>query len=560
MESVHGRATVLLLGVYMDAVEKLPVSVTKAVKALYVIVNAVIALFQVSASYSVWGLLRSVAIVAVCAAIVMRSEDDKPACAYLCLFFFMQCLVYVGGVHWDEISSVYNGDGFKTFFEYIKNIAYPDGFYLLGIVLSFFGLIYKKHTWLTGVGGGLLGLVFLLPLYMGVGMKELWLNTVFSPVIVSYILAVVCWTVALQIVVTVCPAMRTECVTMGAMLLCAVIVMVVCCGQYVADINPDMESAILTLLKEQMSWWRTIIAAVLLLVAYAATSEDFSAPDSDSFVLLMSATTVLAIRILMSNYFVYNWALLLLFVALALVALQKNEDHEVFFGLNGWQFLWVEFIVFIPVALLLCWGLWANVLITVAFGVLFYRKRQEMLAEPSGNLLWISVISLLVFEAFARMAMWRFSTEGYIMLGLVYAMAVAVILIINRKHPSDAVPNNGYHIIVAVCVGILCLASLRSPIKIDAVTEGDSVRITTEVSGEDNKIGTNYEWTDYFGRKVTEKAALKDGEGEKGSSIPIQSDVLTVTSVDSHGVACKRRFFYAPWMHNCTPAKDVFGS
>lgn len=541
----------------MDAVEKLHVSAKEVVKPVYIIVNTVIALFQVFASYSMWGLLRSLVIVAVCVSIIMRSKDDKPACAYLCLLFFMQCLVHVVGVHWDEISSAYNGEGFKTFFEHIKSISYSSGLFLLGAVLGFFGLIYKKLTWLTGVGGGLFGLGFLLPVYVGASIEGFWLHTAFSPVVVSYILAVVYWTVALQIVVTVCPPMRGECVVIGAILLCAAIVIVVCCGQYVADIVPELNSAMLALPKERMSWWRTIITVALLLVYYAAASEDYSGSESDSFVLLMSATTVLAIRILMCNYFVYNWAFLLSFVALALVALQKNEGHESFFGLNGRQFLWVEFIVFIPMALLLCCGLWANVLIAAAFAVLFYRKWQKMLAEPSGNLLWISVISLTVLEAFARMTAWRFSTAGCIMLSLVYAAAVVVILIINRKHPSDAVPNNRYHIIVAVCVGILCLASLRSPIKIDAVTEGDRVRITTEVAGEGNKLGTVYEWTDYFGREVTPKAVLKNMEGEKSAFIPIQSDVLTITSVDSHGVTCKRRFFYAPWMHEFTPAKDM---
>lgn len=519
----------------------------KVMRIIFFIVNALLAILQLFTAFSLWGMVRLIVALALVAVVMFRNMDETvPAVSYLCWLFALQCFAYVS-THFDAIAAQYVPERFESYVRLMSEHPRPDITLMLwtGIILPCIGISRKGQFWLTGVGGGLAGLSIVLTLWTTGELTNLAFRNCGRAVVATTLFLFVYWTVIVYVVCKTQENKQNECLAIGSILFVVFVAINVCGLEYVTSIARGLERTLLTLPDEWFSWWRVTIACALLIGAGFLAHEEVEAAGNgwaDEKLLYVSAVLVFALRILMSNYYVYSWLFYLVLVAITLHAFSNALDFKPTFGLQADSFFVADAVAFTFFSLLLCWGLRANVLLTVGFLLIFYYQKPK--TDEKAKRKWLLIVTLIVGEAFARMASWRLSIDGCVVLGMVYVMAVVTITILGMKHPAGKLVYSGCYALIAICVAVLCLASLRSPIHVDAITQGASVTVITESDSEANRLQNSYVWKDAHGQAVTEDGSLKQGE----QTIPIQGEILTVTTTDSRGVTCMRDFYYAPWV------------
>ncbi len=511
--------------------------------------NVALALWQLLGSYSAWGLVRTVAAIGVVAYVMFKDRNDaKPAVVSLAMLFVMQCATYLL-VHFDQITASYSERGLPKVMGLIFQGQRTDiSFVLLtGIVLFGLGMMKKMPPWVMSVGCGLICLAMSLFRWT----KGELVNLKFSKggwafVAVSLFLAVM-WTVVVFVVCKVSPESRKTCQRAGVGLLAVFLLLNVCYFLYLKSVASGLNKFLLALPTKEFVWWRVVLTCVLLVGLGMVAHDEEGASGvgwPDEHFLYMCATLVFGMRVLMSNYFTHSWLLYLTLCVAVLYGFDKAYDLKRPFGLGSRVFYLASSAAFTCLALLLCWGLRANAVVTVASYLLLRHLHGK--EDVSVDVWWLAIVTCLIAEGFARMAAWRESIEGCIIFGVMLAMSVAVIKTLGANQPGGKEVGSSYYAFVAICIAVLCLFSLRSPIYVDAVTKGDKVIVASEALGEGNKFKrTRYVWKDASGKKITKAAKLK----ERSLTIPIKGEILTIVVTDSNGIRCTREFFYAPWVH-----------
>lgn len=322
--------------------------------------------------------------------------------------------------------------------------------------------------------------------------------------------------------------------------------------EFVHSIINDLPSKMLALPTTAFAWWKVVVSCMVLTGCSIAMYDNKHKENQigvDSFLMIVSAIFVLAIKLLMGNYFIYNALLMLLLIVVTFRCLHNEILNKKTCRLNTANFLIVEALLFIIALYTLKAGYWINAIVTITFVLIFYSQYERMKSSDNKNMLWITIISCFVIEALAWQWKMRFSIEGVLILATVYIMSVATILILNYPHPDKIVPHKNAKIFVCTCVALLCLASVRTTIKVnaDVSTDNEVVAISVEPKGKQNDIeSVSYQWTDYRGRTVGDEKALIESEQE----ILVQSDVLKVTATDTAGYRATYYYWFPSWLYS----------
>lgn len=529
----------------MSLLNKLPIPSSKAVRFAFLGVNVALALAQLLSGFSAWGLVRVAIVIGIVLYVMLRAKDDKrPVASYLCLFFVAQFAVYLM-VHFDAIAACYVEQNIRY---YSTNLFKRVDAVVLtaGIVLAAFGLISKQRLWCFPLGGGLVAIALVAPMWSMGYLLEFNFVDGGRAVVYGAAAAALFWTASVFVVCKAWPQMRKACIVLSIVLSVAFVVVNICCYNYVTSIAGQLNTRLLESPNTVLSWWRVVLCcAFLILLGIIAGGEEGASQEGlvDKAYLFLCAVMVFGLRVIMSAYSVYGWALYLVLLAVSLWAYANACEGKQTLGFSVDVFYAVTAGLFLVFAMLLSWGLWANAFVTFVFLVYFYLRISTGYKKEAYR--WVAVVTFLVAEAFARMAVWRYSVGGMVLFGVVYAMAVATIAIIGMKHPANKEVSRVYYGVVVACVALLCLASLRSPVHVDAKTNKNEVTLTTAVEGDGNRLKVSYVWKDSRFRLLGKEQGLSGS----AQTIPIEGEMLTVTAVDSHGVKCTRDFYYSSWLH-----------
>lgn len=527
----------------------------KTNKIIIVCINAFMMLPIIIRNYTLLGLGISVALLLISTYIVvLRSDSSLPAGAYYTTLIFFDFFIYIG-LQYKILKGGFSTENLSSIFETIFTTKMCLWLLLLGAIVGFIGLVKHNFTWFTGISAAAFGSAFILSILSNKNIEDLQFVTGGEAFLASFLIAVLFWTVLLEMSTRIVPEKRTINIWLGIILLVSIIALCITEVQYVHSIASDLSSKMLALPTTAFAWWKVIVSCIVLIGCSVAMYDNKHQENQigiDSFLMIASAIFVFAIKLLMGNYFIYSSLLMLLLVIATFRCLHNELLNKKTCRLNTATFLIVETIVFLLTLHTLKNGYWINAIVTVVFVIIFYSQYERMKAANNKSFLWIAIISVLVVEALAWQWKMRFSVEGVIILATVYIVSVATILILNYPHPGKIVPNRNVNIFVCICVALLCLASVRTTmrVKADVSTENEVVTISVEAKGKRNDVESiSCEWIDYRGKTVGNEPILIKSE----QAIPVQSDVLRVIANDAKGYRAIYYYWFPSWLYNFEP-------
>ena len=524
----------------------------KTNKIIIFCINALMMIPLIVRNYTLIGLGISVAILLISAYIVIfKSDSSVPAGAYYTTLVFFDFYIYMGLLY-EVLKAGFISENFLHIFEtLIKN---QMCLYLLifGGIVGFIGLIKHEVTWFTGVGAAAFGSAIILNIWSNTNIEDLQFVAGGDAFLAAFLLSVLFWTVLLEMSTRVAPEKRTTNIWLGIILLASVITLCTTEFEFVQSIIDDLPSKMLALPTTAFAWWKVVVSCIVLIGCSVAMYDNKHKENQigvDSFLMIVSAIFVFAIKLLMGNYFIYSALLMFLLIIVTFRCLHNEILNKKTCRLNTATFLIVETIVFILTLYTLKAGYWINAIVTITFVIIFYSQYERIKSPENKNVLWIAIISCFVVEALAWQWKMRFSIEGVIILATVYIMSVATILILNYPHPDKLVPHKNMRIFVCICVAFLCLASVRTTMKAkaDVSTDNKVVTISVEAKGKRNDIESiSYQWTDYRGRTIGDEQVFI----ESGQEIPVQSDVLRVIATDTKGYRATYYYWFPSWLYS----------
>lgn len=524
----------------------------KTNKIIIFCINALMMIPLIVRNYTLIGLGISATILFVSAYIVIfRSDSSLPAGAYLTTLVFFDFYIYMG-LQYEVLKASFISENLSYIFETLMEDQMCLCLLIFGGIVGFIGLIKREVTWFTGVGAAAFGAAIILSIWSNTNIEDLQFVSGGDTFLAAFLLSVLFWTVLLEISTRVAPEKRTTNIWLGIILLISIIMLCTTEFEFVQSIIGDLSSKMLALPTTAFAWWKVVVSCIVLIGCSVAMYDNKHKENQigvDSFLMIVSAIFVFAIKLLMENYFIYSSLLMLLLIIVTFRCLHNEILNKKTCRLNTATFLIVETIVFILTLYTLKAGYWINAIVTVTFVIIFYSQYERMKLLKNRNILWITIISCFVVEALAWQWKMRFSIEGIIILATVYIMSVATILILNYPHPDNIIPNKNLKIFVCICVALLCLASVRTTMKanVDVSSDNKFVTISVEAKGEKNDVASiSYQWTDYRGRTVGDNQVLI----ESGEEIPVQSDVLTVIATDTKGYRATYYYWFPSWLYS----------
>lgn len=524
----------------------------KTNKIIIFCINALMMIPLIVRNYTLIGLGISATILFISAYIVIfRSDSSLPAGAYLTTLVFFDFYIFMG-LQYEVLKAGFISENLSYIFETLMEDQMCLYLLIFGGIVGFIGLIKHKVTWFTGVGAAAFGAAIILSIWSNTNIEDLQFVSGGDTFLAAFLLSVLFWTVLLEISTRVAPEKRTTNIWLGIILLISIIMLCTTEFEFVQSIIGDLSSKMLALPTTAFAWWKVIVSCIVLIGCSVAMYDNKHKENQigvDSFLMIVSAIFVFAIKLLMENYFIYSALLMLLLIIVTFRCLRNEILNKKTCRLNTATFLIVETIIFILTLYTLKAGYWINAIVTVTFVIIFYSQYERMKLPKNRNILWITIISCFVVEALAWQWKMRFSIEGIIILATVYIMSVATILILNYPHPDNIIPNKNLKIFVCICVALLCLASVRTTMKanVDVSSDNKFVTISVEAKGEKNDVASiSYQWTDYRGRTVGDNQVLI----ESGEEIPVQSDVLTVIATDTKGYRATYYYWFPSWLYS----------
>lgn len=562
-------------------------------------INTLVMLPTIIVDYSTTGMIAFLAATLFTFIITLKSSDEIPAVADLPLMLLADAVTYLGVYFFDQFSGEVWGE-LRPFSQSIGGIFWLV--LLVGAVIGFIALKYKKIIWLTGISGGFIGAAFII---LGWGYILGWDYGSFrhfrfagfgAALLLLFGLADMLWTALLYLIAKTVPKKAKRTVAVGVILLSLFIITLFSGAEVIGDNSWRWGRAILDSPNTAFAWWKVIISTVVLLAgAFMLYVKDAGKTDHlsiDAYFLIITAEIVLMTRILMSVYFSLNILVLVIVVIGSLRCMKNDYMGKKTLRQDSGTYLATQFIAAVVLMILLKNGLWLNVLLSAAFLGVFYAEKGAQQNRRHPVIHWIAVLVCIVFEAAALMARKGFSADVLMMLALVLGAGLLTMFAINMKQPGGRRAPDALKIIVCVCVGIICLAVIpRSAVRINTVMDEGNQKVTIhlEAKGKKNTVQNAYcYWKDIFERKSdATKVILKaDGVSDEAewSRVLIWDDSVspdeegwpaTVTAVtpedddlsgdkwiasvweemlvivaeDAHGVTSSKVVWYPYWLH-----------
>lgn len=312
---------------------------------------------------------------------------------------------------------------------------------------------------------------------------------------------------------------------------------------------PQAKIYLLSMPTAALAWWKVILSAIVLagcaIVAFDYLNDTMGA---DALVLCFVASALVILRVLMANYFAFNWIVFIVFLVSCVRCLKNELNQKKTLRLPTLGYVTVQFVAILVAVWLIKAGLWINLIIIATYTLIFYVTVGKGINEKHKLRHWLTILSAPAVYAIAYIWHMRYSLDAIILIALSYVILAGVMIILHWHHPDKLAVPRGYKMVVCGMLIVLCwIAMGRYGAKVDV--EFDIVKNTATVEidakGKNNDIqSVEYQWKSKTGEPVDIGTAMDNS----GSSIPILGEILTITVTDSHGVVTTKTEWYPEWL------------
>ena len=479
--------------------------------------------------------------------ILFKSSDEYPAAAYIPVLLLFDALIYLC-IHFSSIVS-----GFDMIKHYLGSFKRNSLIlFAVGFVVSIIGNS-KKLAILSGIGGIIAVGSVVLGLFSNCMLRGFAITDAGKMLLNLIIWGGAIWIVLIRLIFCSVPEKSKLAVWMGFLLAVLSIAFLIIGMPYIASRLDVWSDSIWGLSKGAFAYWKTIIAFVLSVVCifllYFVDGKDGSHLSVDTYVVIIIAETIAAIRILLSAFFSYCWILPFLLIIGTIWSMNNDYSGKKTMGLSSIVFNVIQFALFCLTVVFLRSGLWLNVMITVLFVMFLYISFSRN--DASAKVKCIAIEVAIALEAAALMWMLRFSLSGLLIIIFAFAVSVAVTVVLFAQNPCNIPPSDGALIAICVALFIVCfLPLLKYGTKISKQYDDEGVQtITITPRGKENEVEqAYYYWRDQYGQIQDERVEIKGNEIHVNSSY----EILSVVTVDKYGVMTKAVFWYPHWLIDST--------
>ena len=518
-------------------------------KLIYFVLNLALIIPTVVKNYSHWGLAIAAGIMLLAFyLIVVKPIEDTPASKDLpLLLFFDVCIIL--GMSYEKL--YLNFDREFIILERIAENFHEQCLYLLlaGLAVSLFTPQRQALVWLKCLGKIAAGAAIIMqmwsngeilePLYAGGG----------EALLVYYLLCGFVWMIACVISCYVHPESYKRNNWLGAGLLLAWYVINLTEKSIISSFVPSIEPLLLGMPQNTFAWWKVILSAIVLVgCAIAAYDYNNEKMGADSVVFAVIASAIVLVKLLMENYFSFNWVLFIIFLVSSVKCLRNEQRQTKTLRLDTPVYLVVQFVSLFAAIGLVKGGLWINVIIICLYTLIFYTAYGKEKTEKRSLRHWLLVLSVPAVYAVAYIWQRRFSMDTVIMILLAYVVFAAVIIILSWPHPDKKTVPPGFKMLPCLFMILLCLISMTrygAKVDIEFNADTDTAIVEIEATGKENQVDSVvYYWSDKTGEMIgSERTMAADG-----SNLAVNGEKLTVVVTDINGVVTTETEWYPGWL------------
>lgn len=521
-------------------------AIAKRSRLIFFVLNLALVIPFLVQNYSHWGLGGAFAIMLLSFLfLIIKPYDATPAVRDIPLqLFFNVCLYLV--VSYQAII-----DNFKiAYLGYILENMEGECVVLLlaGLAASLFIPKVPHLVWLRYIGKTAIGASVIMQIWAGGSVFEPEFRGGGETMIAFYLLFAVIW---FAFCVISCHIDSDAYKRNNRLSNFLIIILVLFCTTENALAQmfiPHAKVYLLSMPTAALAWWKVILSAIVL-VGCAIVSFDYlnDTMGTDALVLCFVASALVILRVLMANYFAFNWIVFAIFLVSCVRCLKNELRHKKTLRLSNLGYAAVQFVAILISIWLIKAGLWINLIVVATYTLIFYATAGKGISEKHRLRHWLTILSAPAVYAVAYIWHMRYSLDAIILIALAYVVLAGVMIILHWPHPDKLSVPRGYKVIVCSLLVLLCwIAMGRFGAKVDV--EFDIVKNTATVEidakGKSNDIeSVEYQWSTITGETL-EVATMN----KNGSSIPILGEVLTITVTDSRGVVTTKTEWYPDWL------------
>lgn len=513
--------------------------------------NSVFTLIYVIRNFAISGIVTYLIATLLMFLVAFKSSEDIPAVADLPIIILADIIIYLG-VRFRELKSMVDIDNLTSYFSDVDPVFWI--LFWTGIAVGIVGIVNIQFSWLTGFAGGLIGVSIILMGWSNCNIKNLKFINDGKALLILFVLGNILWTVFLYLIVKTVPSRATSIILIEIILLVIVIAGLTVGNDYIKECLPVWKVIILKLPNTVFAWWKVILSSVVILAGifmlYLIEGDGGNGLSVDTYALVIIGELILTAKLLMSNYFTYNWLIPILLLLGTLRCMNNDYTSRKTLRLSSIAYLSVQNCVAILMIFLFKKGLWMNVCLSIVFFTVFYVKHSKIRKANHNNSFWVMILLCIVGQTAAWVWRNNFAKDLMILLAVVLGSGILTIIAINLKQPGGRTAPNNLRIIVCVCVTVICLMVLiQNTTKIHSRTDraSETVTIILDAKGKNNSISSAYYyWRDSTGRIMTKEIIIPSNKYK----IAIKEEILTIVSKDSYGFVTSKILWYPFWWHS----------
>lgn len=476
---------------------------------------------------------------------VFKGSADIPAVAELPMLIFGD-IAFLFIVNADTLQKYIQTDNYSSYF---KDASSP--LFLLcavgGILVWLLAHSKDQFRWMTGVSAALFGTGMISLGWSNMQFPGLKFTLYGSTLLFVFLIACVLWTIIFYFIVKTAPSKVSGAGTIGLVLFAAFIFLLVYEQLYVTSFIPEWSLYIREKVPSFFAWWKVILISVLLLAGiiwlYINESYFDDSLTVDIYALIVALELFLGTKLLMVNYSTFGFVVILLMVEGTLHCMKNDYRDMGMFRLPNTHYLIVQPFVAFAALILFKNGMWMNLSLSVVFFAIIYKMMGDEEFMES-NLFWFVVLLCIVSEAGAWLIQFKRSTDIMMMIGMILAIAVAAMTIINLRQPGGRRSSDLLRKVICVCVLLLCLASTfknGSKIKTKIAYDTGTVEVETSAIGKKNSLKeVHYYWSSPTGKDTSGERSLSGSS----NSLTVEDEVLTIVTEDSKGVVTTKKVWF----------------
>ena len=317
----------------------------------------------------------------------------------------------------------------------------------------------------------------------------------------------------------------------------------------------EFEQGFGKLSNEAWLWAKVVIIYIITgLACFAMLPRDITIDDDlktsrDINVLLILANAVLLYKFALSWYSRFNYLIVVIYIATALVFLlayyqDTAEDYEE--ALDGLSFaimIVIETVIFVLALWMVKHNMWINALIVLIFTIIiiidFYKSK---LADKA----WLYAFLFVFLQALAWIFQFKLSLDNAFFTMMIFIMAMVTFAILNLKNPNGFKVSRNLNMTVFVLFCLLNLVLIsRHGTKISIQTKEGKVEVSVEAIGKNNEIDNAIMyWTDERGEVISEEV-----EFTQETDSDINGTSIHIISTDVFGVVSKKTVDFPYWRY-----------